>query len=108
MDDMSKQHFINERGRSLFLWEKINSDKFELLKETAKLKIFRDKWVAHSDKKRPHIVIQYDELNQIIEFINSKTKEYSIFLTGSSLDQFHAINLEDDLEIFNFPWVNNS
>src|SRR3989344_2715819 len=105
-DDFIKNHFqkqIEDRIKA-FSWEKINSDKFDLLKETAKIKLLRDKWVAHRDTKRKPINIQYDEIDKVIKFIEEKIDEYYIFLTDASMASFLPSGIEGDDEIFNFAW----
>ncbi len=104
LDEMLKEHFKNEQENMQVSWEKINSDKFDLLKATAKLKLFRDKWVAHIDQKRKHVVIDYDELNKIVDFLNAIMQEYYTFLTNSSMASFLTSGIEEDEEVFNFAW----
>jgi len=105
-DDFIKGHFqkqIEDRINT-FSWEKINSDKFDLLKATAKIKLLRDKWVAHRDIKRKQIALQYDEIDQAIKFIEEKIDEYYIFLTDAKMASFLPIGIESDDKIFNFAW----
>jgi len=106
-DDFIKKHFQaqTEERANKFSWEKINSDKFDLLKETAKIKLLRDKWIAHKDKKRKPVNIQYDEIDRVIKFIEEKTSEYHTFLTEASMSSFLPVGIEGDEEIFNFAWV---
>lgn len=106
LDEILKEHFKKEQGEREVSWEKINSDKFDLLKATAKLKLFRDKWVAHIDQRRQHFVINYDELNRIVDFLNASIHEYSTLLTNSSMASFITSGIEEDEEIFNFAWSN--
>lgn len=105
-DDFIKNHFKKQIGDRtiIFSWEKINSDKFDLLKATAKIKLFRDKWVAHRDIKRKQIILQYDEIDRVAKFIEEKTGEYYTFLTGASMESFLPTGIEDDDEVFNFAW----
>jgi len=106
-DAFIKNHFqqqIKEREER-FSWVKINSDKFDLLKETAKIKLLRDKWVAHRDNKRKPINIQYDEIDKMIKFIEEKVGEYYTFLTDASMASFLPTGIEDDEEIFSFAWA---
>jgi hypothetical protein len=106
-DAFIKDHFqkqIEDREKE-FSWEKINSDKFDILKETAKIKLFRDKWVAHKDSKRKPIIIQYDEIDKVIKFIEEKVGEYHTFLTDASMDSFLPTGIEGDEEIFSFAWT---
>lgn len=105
-DDFIKNHFQKqiEDRTTMFSWEKINSDKFDLLKATAKIKLFRDKWVAHRDIKRKQINLQYDEIEQVAKFIEEKTDEYYTFLTDVSMGSFLPTGIENDDEIFNFAW----
>ena len=105
-DDFIRNHFqkqIEDRIKT-FSWEKINSDKFDLLKATAKIKLFRDKWVAHRDVKRKSINLEYDEIDRVIKFIEEKIDEYYIFLTDASMASFLPSGIEGDDEIFNFAW----
>lgn len=104
LDETLKEHFKNEQENSQVSWEKINSDKFDLLKATAKLKLFRDKWVAHIDQKRKNVVIDYDELNKIVDFLNKNIQEYYTFLTNSSMASLLTSGIEGDEEVFNFAW----
>ncbi|OGY91961.1 MAG: hypothetical protein A3H70_01055 [Candidatus Komeilibacteria bacterium RIFCSPLOWO2_02_FULL_48_11] len=108
IDSHLKDHFKKEREDNKISLEKINSDKFDLLKETAKIKIYRDKWVAHIDRKRVRVVIEFDELNRIINFINSKIQEYYTFLTNSSISLLYTYGLESDKEIFRIAWLTPS
>ena len=106
-DDFIKNHFqkqIEDRAKE-FSWEKINSDKFDLLKETAKIKILRDKWVAHRDSKRKVINVQYNEIDRVIKFIEEKVGGYYTFLTDASMASFLPTGIEGDEEIFNFAWA---
>lgn len=104
-DDFIKNHFQKqiENKTSGFSWEKINSDKFDLLKETAKIKLLRDKWVAHRDDKRRQFNIEYDEIGRVIEFIDGKVREYYTFLTDASLPLLPS-GIEGDEDIFGFAW----
>jgi serine/threonine protein kinase len=105
-DDFIKNHFqkqIEDRINS-FSWEKVNSDKFDLLKATAKIKLLRDKWVAHRDTKRKQMNIQYNEVNQAIKFIEEKVDEYYLFLTDAKMASFLPVGIEGDDKIFNFVW----
>lgn len=106
-DDFIKNHFqkqIENRAEE-FSWEKINSDKFDLLKETAKIKLFRDKWVAHRDNKRKQSNIQYDDIDRVIKFIEEKVGEYYTLLTDASMGSFLPAGIEGDEAIFNFAWI---
>ena len=108
-DDFIKNHFqkqIEDRTED-FSWEKINSDKFDILKETAKIKSLRDKWVAHRDSKRKAINVQYDEINRVIKFIEEKVGGYYTFLTDASMTSFLPTGIEGDEEIFDFAWADN-
>lgn len=109
-DDFIKNHFqkqIEDRTKE-FSWEKINSDKFDILKETAKIKLLRDKWVAHRDSKRKAVNVQYDEINKVIKFIEEKVGGYYTFLTDASMASFLPTGIEGDEEIFNFAWANQT
>jgi ferritin len=107
--DFIKDYFQKqiEDRENVFSWEKINSDKFDLLKETAKIKLLRDKWVAHRDSKRKPVSIQYNEIDLVIKFIEGKVGEYYTFLTDASMTSFLPAGIEGDDEIFNFVWVDN-
>ena len=99
-----KEHFKQQQCAKNISWEKINSDKFDLLKETAKLKIFRDKWIAHIDQKRKQVTIEYDELSRVVDLLNTKIQEYYTLLTTSSMPSLLASGMEEDEEVFNFVW----
>lgn len=105
-DDFIKNHFQNqiEERMNTFSWEKLNSDKFDLLKATAKIKLLRDKWVAHRDVKRKQINLQYDEVDQAIKFIQEKVDEYYLLLTDAKMASFLPTGIEGDDEIFSFAW----
>lgn len=107
VDDFIKSHFQQQikNGDEDFSWEKINSDKFDILKETAKIKLLRDKWVAHRDSKRKVINVQYDEINRVIKFIEEKVGGYYTFLTDASMASFLPTGIEGDEEIFDFAWA---
>ncbi len=109
-DDFIKSHFQKqiENRTEEFSWEKINSDKFDILKETAKIKLLRDKWVAHRDSKRKAINVQYDEINKAIKFIEEKVGGYYTLLTDASMASFLPTGIEGDEEIFNFAWVDQN
>jgi len=105
-DDFIKNHFQKqiENRMKAFSWEKINSDKFDLLKATAKIKLLRDKWVAHRDTKRRQINLQYDEVDWAIKFIEEKIDEYYLVLTDAKMTSFLPTGIEGDDEIFTFAW----
>lgn len=106
LGEILKEHFKKKQENNQVSWEKINSDKFNLLKATAKLKIFRNKWVAHINQKRKHVVIDYDELNKIVDFLNTNIQEYYTLLTNSSIVSLLATGIEGDEKVFNFAWSN--
>jgi len=105
-DDFIKDHFQKQiEGRiEVFSWEKINSDKFELMKATAKIKLLRDKWIAHRDRRRKQINIDYDEIDQTIKFIEERIDEYYLLLTDKKMASFHPTGIDSDDQIFNFAW----
>ncbi len=107
LDKTLKEIFIKKRKDNKPSWEKINSDKFDLLKETAKIKLLRDKWIAHIDKERKPIKIDYDEINRIIDLLNEKIKEYYILLFDQGWTTLTPGGSEGDEKIFNFPWSLN-
>lgn len=109
-----QDHFkkeIEERMK-VFSWDKINSDKFDILKETAKIKQLRNKHIAHKDKKRKRIIIDLNEINSIAIFIEDKISEYYTLLTNKHTPKndstgAFAHGIEQDIEIFNGPWIIN-
>ena len=105
-DGFLKNHLqqqIEDRIKA-FSWEKINSDKFDLLKETAKIKLLRDKWVAHRDPRRKQINLQYDEIDRTIKFIEERIDEYYLFITDKKMGSFLPAGIEGDDQIFAFAW----
>lgn len=108
-DDFIKNLFQKQMEDRVerFSWKKINSDKFDILKETAKIKLLRDKWVAHRDSKRKTTNVQYDEINKAINFIEEKVGDYYTFLTAASMGSFLPTGIEEHGEIFDFAWAGN-
>lgn len=110
--EWANRDFDNLAGenKALFPVYKIEADINKITKEEPfnKIKIFRDKYLAHSDKVRVKITVKYDEIFNAFEILQKIIIQYNVLMRATSFTQLTPTMQGYWEEVFTIPWVQSA
>ncbi|MEI8377286.1 MAG: hypothetical protein WCF95_02000 [bacterium] len=99
---------INKNGACCAI-DMITMDIKNLQEKCKKLKVYRNKILAHNNKQSIEYKITYNEIDKIIDFLKELIEKYYLLLTANSLsfDDLTDFDLVNFDSIFKFSWIEN-